>query len=166
MHDEATISNTEKSRTTPAVALNLTWDLQGSYHFMSLDTRKILSRRNWTELPTPQEVIDQAHDLADKEELMKKDDTIPDSFQFSWDLLNQNTIDAPESRVITDEIGFAHKEADEASDTSTEDSTAKIEQDNNSNNIFPAERLENPEAQEALSTINMHQGAQGVLTPN
>ena len=54
VHDEPTISNTEKSRTTPAIALNPTVNLQGSYHFMSLDTGKALNRRKWTELPITQ----------------------------------------------------------------------------------------------------------------
>jgi len=81
VHDEPAISNTEKSRTTLAIALNPIGKLQDSYHFMSLDTGKILSRRNWTELPTPQKVIDQVQDLADKEEPLAKDHTFPDNFQ-------------------------------------------------------------------------------------
>ena len=140
VHDEPTILNTEKSRITPAIALNPTGNLQGSYHFMSLDTGKILSRRNWTELPTPQSVIDRVHDLTDKEEPLQPDDSFPDNFQFFWDLQNSYVIDAPETRVILEENEFAHEEADEASDN-----TPRIEKQNAKGNT--AENFENGEQQ-------------------
>jgi len=122
VHDEPTISNTEKSRTTLAIALNPTGNLQGTYHFMSLDTGKPLNRRNWTELPITQKVTDQVHDLADKEEPLEKDATFPDHFQFSWDFENTNKIDAQDDRAILDEIELLHEEAnDEASHAPTVD---------------------------------------------
>jgi hypothetical protein len=44
--------------TTGAIALRPTGNRQGGYYFMSLMTRRKLTRNHWTELPMPQDVID------------------------------------------------------------------------------------------------------------
>ena len=56
--------NTMESRTTGAIALRPTGNLQGGMYFMSLSTGKRLNRYNWTCLPMPAEVIDRVHALA------------------------------------------------------------------------------------------------------
>jgi len=45
VRDEPSPSDSETSRSTPAIALNPTSNLQGSYHLMSLGTRKQLTRK-------------------------------------------------------------------------------------------------------------------------
>ena len=64
VHDKPKISNTETSRTTPAIALIPTGNVQGGYFFMSLRTGKRLHRRKWTELPTTEEIIKKVHAFA------------------------------------------------------------------------------------------------------
>jgi len=64
VHNENTPSNTETPRTSYAIALNPTGNLQGSYHFLSLTTGKRISRRRWTELPMTDAVINRVHTLA------------------------------------------------------------------------------------------------------
>jgi hypothetical protein len=54
VHNENDPSNTTRPRTSQAIALNPTGNLQGSYYFMSLSTGKRISRRRWTELPFTQ----------------------------------------------------------------------------------------------------------------
>ena len=56
--------NSTRSRTTGAINLGPTGNLQGTHFFMSLWTGRQLHRSNWTILPMPKEVIDQVHNLA------------------------------------------------------------------------------------------------------
>ena len=81
VHNENHPSNTELARTSRAIALNPTGNLQGSYHFLSLDTGKLISRRRWTELPVTDEIIARVHELAFAER--DYDPDVPD-FAFEW----------------------------------------------------------------------------------
>lgn len=56
--------NNMMSRTTGAIALRPTGNMQGGYFFMSLTTGRRLNRYKWTMLPMPQDVIDRVHNLA------------------------------------------------------------------------------------------------------
>jgi len=51
-------------RTSGAIALQLTGNDQGSHYFLSLHGGKNINRYAWTELPMPNEVIEQIHRLA------------------------------------------------------------------------------------------------------
>jgi hypothetical protein len=64
VHNRPDPSNMETPQTSHAIALHPTGNLQGSYHFLSLDTGKCVSRRRWTELPITDVVIARAHELA------------------------------------------------------------------------------------------------------
>jgi hypothetical protein len=46
-----------QARTTGAINLGVTGNIQGTHRFYSLRTGEIIVRRNWTELPIPNEVI-------------------------------------------------------------------------------------------------------------
>lgn len=81
-HDEPKISNTEMSRTTPAIALFPTGNAQGAYYFLSLVTGKRISRRNWTELPIPDDAIERVHELANNEQ--EPDEQAMEEFRFEW----------------------------------------------------------------------------------
>jgi len=50
-------SNTTKSRSTGAIALNPTGNAKGDFHFMSLTTGQQLAHQQWTILPMPDMVI-------------------------------------------------------------------------------------------------------------
>jgi hypothetical protein len=56
-HDEPVPSNTMASRTSPAIVLGPTGNLQGTYKLLSLNTSKKLKRRNFTTCPMPDSVI-------------------------------------------------------------------------------------------------------------
>jgi hypothetical protein len=56
--------NSMHARTTGAITLRPTGNLQGGYYFFSLTTGRRLNRNNWTVLPMPNEVIDRVHTLA------------------------------------------------------------------------------------------------------
>ena len=67
VNDEPNPSNTEKSRTTPCLALGPHDLHHGSYWFLSLNTGQRLHRDNWTELPMTDTIVDMVHLLADNE---------------------------------------------------------------------------------------------------
>jgi hypothetical protein len=50
-------TNTQKARTTPAIALTPTGNAQGGYFFLSLITGRKISRQQWDELPMPDGII-------------------------------------------------------------------------------------------------------------
>ena len=129
--------------------------------------------------PNNTKFTDQVHDLANKEEPLEKDDTFPDHFQFSWDFLNTDKIDAPDDRAILDEIEFTHEEADEeTSHAPTVESNENIEENQDDNDDEPpveiqenqgaqeAQLLEQEEAQEVPPANNDHQGAQEAIPTN
>ncbi len=58
-HDEPVPMNTMVTRSTPAIVLGLTGNLQGTYKFFSLETGKKIKRRKLTACPMPDLVIKQ-----------------------------------------------------------------------------------------------------------
>ena len=56
--------NTMIPRTTGALALRPTGNIQGGHYFYSLSSGRLISRNRWTELPMPAEVIERIHTLA------------------------------------------------------------------------------------------------------
>jgi hypothetical protein len=59
-------------RSTPAICLGPTSNIQGSYYFFSLMNGMLIKQRCWTELPVPQSIIDRVAFYA------KKSDSPPD----------------------------------------------------------------------------------------
>ena len=57
VHDEPTPTNTMVTRSTPAIVLGPTGNLQGTYKFFSLATGKKVKRRAFTPYPMPDSVI-------------------------------------------------------------------------------------------------------------
>ena len=67
-HDDHKAKNrVDLERTTDAIALRSSGNLQGGYRFMSLKTGKVLRRQHFTEIPITQEVINRVHALAARE---------------------------------------------------------------------------------------------------
>jgi hypothetical protein len=60
-------TNTVKARTTGAIALTPTGNVQGGFYFMPLITGRRLSRQKWNELPMPDEVIAAVERMAEDE---------------------------------------------------------------------------------------------------
>ena len=59
------LTNSQQARILDAICLGPSGNLQGGYKFMNLHTGKRLTRRKWTELPMPQEVIDRVNNLGE-----------------------------------------------------------------------------------------------------
>jgi hypothetical protein len=56
--------NSLTTRTIGAIALRPTGNMQGGHFFMSLATGRRISRRRWTALPMPDDVIERVHQIA------------------------------------------------------------------------------------------------------
>jgi hypothetical protein len=63
-HQEPSTTNTQAARTVGAICLGPTGNIQGSYKFLNLRTGKHITRRRWSQLPMPQEVIDRVDQLG------------------------------------------------------------------------------------------------------
>jgi hypothetical protein len=57
-HEEPATTSTMQACTLGAICLGPTGNIQGSYKFLNLRTGQRITRRKWTDLPMPQEVID------------------------------------------------------------------------------------------------------------
>jgi hypothetical protein len=64
VHDEAMVTNTMEPRTTGAINLGPTGNIQGAHKFFSLTTGEILIRKKWTELPVPSDVLIRLDEMA------------------------------------------------------------------------------------------------------
>jgi hypothetical protein len=63
VHKDRQVTNTMESRTTGAICLGSN-NFNGGYSFYSLETSEIISRRNWTELPVPVDVISRFKEMS------------------------------------------------------------------------------------------------------
>jgi hypothetical protein len=57
-------TNTLRSRTTGAIALTATGNVQGDFHFLSLVTGRRISRHQWTVVPMTDAAISRVEQLA------------------------------------------------------------------------------------------------------
>ena len=64
VHKEPTPTNSPAARTIGAITLGPTGNLKGGYKFLNLQTGKKITRRNWTHLPMPIEVIKRVNQLG------------------------------------------------------------------------------------------------------
>jgi hypothetical protein len=73
VHEDRNITNTIDARTQPAICLGPTANFQGSYKFLSLQTGKRITRKQFKEPPMPSSIIKRVEAMAIKE---KQDKTI------------------------------------------------------------------------------------------
>ena len=64
VHDEPSPTSSPTARTVGAITLGPTGILQGGYKFLNLRTGKKITRRNWTHLPMPSEVIKRVNQIG------------------------------------------------------------------------------------------------------
>ncbi len=85
VHDDLSVTNTMEPRTTGAINLGPTGNLQGAHRFFNLLTGKVMVHRKSTELPVPSEVIlrleEMAYDPMDNVEQMWDDDGLRDTIE-------------------------------------------------------------------------------------
>jgi hypothetical protein len=94
-------TNTNKARTTGAIALHPTGNTQGGFYFMSLVTGRRLSRHQFDELPMPDGVIELVEDMASAENQPIMEAGAP-IFEWTPGIVIQDNNDPP---IINDNPG-------------------------------------------------------------
>jgi hypothetical protein len=64
VHDDRQQTNTMEPRTTGAINLGPSGNIQGAHKFLSLSTGEVIVCRTWTELPVPSEVLLRMEELS------------------------------------------------------------------------------------------------------
>ena len=64
VHEEPSPSNSQVARTVGAICLGPTGNQQGGYKFFNLHTGKRITRRKWTPLPMPHDVIARVNQIG------------------------------------------------------------------------------------------------------
>jgi len=128
VHDEPDPSNTEVERTTSGIALGPAPSFSGSWEFMSLQTGRKVTRRDWTRLPITDAVIDRVHELANVAANAE-----PDAFLHEWQP-NVPIIDTPivqlDQAQPVPPVGAVDRDVDQ--DNSDADSDSDSDSDNHS----------------------------------
>lgn len=99
VHVHLETTKTMESRMTGGINLGPTGNIQGSNRFLSPKTGEILTRRKWTELPVPEDVIEQLKELkTDKIDLQvlnieDEEDVRNDEDQINTEEENKNDIE-------------------------------------------------------------------------
>jgi hypothetical protein len=144
VHDEDLPTNNMIARTSPAISLGPTGNLQGTYKFFSLLTKKLIVRRNWSELPMPDTIINQVEDIA-KTQLRvgdvsqyevtfldrHKDPITDDDLQYMYDV---HPFDLDNDAPQDSQDEGAYSEQSEADDSVINDDELSYSSSGNSNN--------------------------------
>lgn len=80
-HEDNAMTNGMEARTVGAIALGPTGNYQGGYRFLNLSTWRVINRRSWTELPMPQDIIQQMNTKATAE--VRRGDTNDGTLNFT-----------------------------------------------------------------------------------
>ena len=67
VHNPQNITNIMAARTSPAIAMGPTSNLQGGHNFFCLQTKRMIVCRQWTKLPVLDSVVEQIHNISLKE---------------------------------------------------------------------------------------------------
>eukprot|EP00957_Ditylum_brightwellii_P190886 14534397-Ditylum_brightwellii.AAC.1 len=67
MREDNLPTNSMNDRTIGTIVLGPSFNLQGGYMFMSLETGKLIHQQQFTELPMPESVINQVERRAEQE---------------------------------------------------------------------------------------------------
>jgi len=109
VHEDRQVTNTMESRTTGAICLGPS-NMNGGYNFFSLETGEIITRRNWTELPVPMDIVSRLREMSNDgnsniEETLEDElpsDELGLNIEEEKEILNNNIIEEGEM-IITEE---------------------------------------------------------------
>ena len=102
VHNPRTITNTMAPRTSPAIAMGPTSNLQGGHRFFCLESNRLITRRQWIKLPIPGTIIAQVNDISMKErQRRRKPKKSSTSTVEEYTLTHGGTIDSTDSSIST-----------------------------------------------------------------
>lgn len=155
MHDDLEVTNNMKSKTTGAINLGPTGNVQGTHRFLSLKARETIVRRNWTELPVPIYVITRLRKFMEEpfkgsnntnefdEESLSETNTENNTCE-NQEKLDDGEVTVPsQEEVISEEI----KELEETTTTEIEEDLPNQElnnemiEENEMTQVLPSEKV-------------------------
>lgn len=160
-HEDNEVINTMAARTMGAISLGPTGNGQGSYRFLNLSTWRLVTRRSWTALPIPREVVEMINNRANEERSKTGNDLsrltfrigihqIMDGDEIEEDILvddvirndnnNEEKENHQENAVVSDDVATTEQLPDPEDGEQVTESPG-VEQDANSNN----DEVEHPE---------------------
>eukprot|EP00804_Cyclotella_cryptica_P019093 CCRYP_021211-RA/>CCRYP_021211-RA protein AED:0.16 eAED:0.16 QI:0/0/0/0.66/1/1/3/0/1057 len=99
VHDEPTPSNSMTPRTHETICMGPTGNIQGSYKFYCLKTKKKLTRRRWDELPMPRSIIRKVDRHAKNDKAASRLTFTDRNNRTFQDIRNEEYDDEPEGLV-------------------------------------------------------------------
>jgi hypothetical protein len=90
LHNDKEITKNMESRTTGAMILGPTGNVQGTHNFFSLKTGEILVRQNWIELPVPNDVIIRIKELTEEPSGLNGENFFGDEEEVEAETMNES----------------------------------------------------------------------------
>ena len=94
------VTNINEERTTSAVALYPSGNLQGGWMFFSLNTGRVLHRHQWKRLPINDQITGRVYDMATKE----GQQYISSNLKYKWNNDNQDDAISVDTKVSVDAL--------------------------------------------------------------
>jgi predicted small metal-binding protein len=140
--------NTMQSRTTGAISLGATGNVQGTYRFFNLHTGEIIVRRKWNELPIPKEAITRLQDITYAELDTNYYEDINDSHydepvsdKAEMEQEDKSTTDHNDK--ILDTVRETHNETSKIPETTNNEVTQEILEESRIEEMLPDEEESN-----------------------
>jgi hypothetical protein len=137
-----------QSRTTGAISLGATGNVQGTYRIFNLHTGEIIVRRKWNELPIPKEAIARLQDITYAELDTNHYEDIDDSFydehisdEAEMEQEDKSTTD--HDKQILDIVRETHNETSEILETTNNEVTQEILEESRVEEMLPDEEESN-----------------------
>jgi hypothetical protein len=153
VHDDVQATNTMEPRTTGAINLGPS-NLQGGHKFLSLATGDIITRRKWTELPVPSEVILRLEELASD-----TTDTLEEMLQ--EDRESENNLEAEQNPGIVTEERVTDNIEEEEQNISEEVEVVREQQEE-----LTLEEQEDPQNLPVEDAVNVSASDETTVTSN
>jgi hypothetical protein len=137
-----------QSRTTGAISLGATGNVQGTYRIFNLHTGEIIVRRKWNELPIPKEAIARLQDITYAELDTNHYEDIDDSYydehisdEAEMEQEDKSTTD--HDKQILDIVRETHNETSEILETTNNEVTQEILEESRVEEMLPDEEESN-----------------------
>ena len=98
------IDNSNKARTSGAIALMSSGNLEGSWYYMLLSNEQIVKRTKATSLPMPDEVITYLNGLSDKRNINKGNNTNQPVFEQNRRVIDDDGLDYDDHKIYNNNM--------------------------------------------------------------
>ena len=149
VHEERNVTNGMEPRTTGAISLYPTGNLTGSVKFLSLATKKVITRDKFTALPIPRSVINKINEWAKEDE-----SPLPNDVTFQYRGKEVSIVEDVEP--VVEPLGHIMRRPEEAR-AAVEDAEEELQAQNDIDEIVTVEvdRAEDPSAEMRSSIVGV-----------